>query len=497
MTECPFADHNLVVTRECLIADLTPSVDRSLQRVLSSRRIMFLRAFTVVFFCVVTGKAQTGGSVSPGPHHNDPSAPHEYSARTDRRIEPYPDKPPSIGPPGSMIRDSSFGSRILRVTGEGSDPIQANRSLVTPSSAEQNSWNANSTMFYVTTTGGSFVLYSFDPVTMTARSAGSPKTDLGAEPEFSFKQINILYGMNRRERAIEQYDTASGRASRINDPSKCIKLNSSDSGNLTSVSADDDRFLAILGPQQDKNYWVYVYDRTQGCRWYNTQTGEIGGQWGPKGTISIPDRFLIHNARMAKSGKFLYVQRGGGGVGHGWIVWEIDNMNLSVCSQGCDGHHVMGYSHIIGPSGIAHPLDLWTRSLNRLEDHTPLISALEPAKTFWFDSHLSWNNADADDSTPVCFSTYRPTNPDIPGAPLLVTGPWQNEIDCAQTDGKASNVWRFAHTYSTARNGFWSTPRGNVSQDGRFFMFTSDWQDQLGKEPNGKYRSDVFVVELK
>jgi hypothetical protein len=105
---------------------------------------------------------------------------------------------------------------------------------------------------------------------------------------------------------------------------------------------------------------------------------------------------------------------------------------------------------------------------------------------------------DANDSSPVCFSTYRPTNPDTPGVAPIVTGPWDNEIDCAETDAKASKVWRFAHTYSTARNGFWSTPRGNVSPDGRFFMFTSDWEDQLGRAPNGRqYRSDVFIVELK
>src|SRR2546428_6249961 len=31
-------------------------------------------------------------------------------------------------------------------------------------------------------------------------------------------------------------------------------------------------------------YVVYIFDRGRGCRWYNTETGEIGGQWGPKGT---------------------------------------------------------------------------------------------------------------------------------------------------------------------------------------------------------------------
>ena len=103
-----------------------------------------------------------------------------------------------------------------------------------------------------------------------------------------------------------------------------------------------------------------------------------------------------------------------------------------------------------------------------------------------------------EDTNPACFSTYRPDNPDAPATPLKVTGPWENEIDCLEMDGKGSKVWRFAHTFSTAKNGFWSTPRGNVSPDGRFFMFTSDWQDQLGQVPNGKkYRTDAFIVELR
>lgn len=428
-----------------------------------------------------------------------PSSPAVYSARTDRRTEPYKETPPAIGPAGSLITDPSFGSRILRVTDSRSDPKQAGRSLFSPSSAEQNSWNKTSTMFYVNTAGGSFVLYDFDPTAMKARFASAPNLPWTSEPQFSFSQANILYGMATREPVFQQYDVAKGKLSDVNDASKCVKLQSSDLGHSVTVSADDNRFMSTLGPQQDKNYLVYVYDRTRGCRWYNTQTGEIGGQWGPKGTISPPDRFLVHNSRLAKSGKFVYVTRGGGpGIGQGWVVWEIDTMNVGVCPRGCKGHHVLGYSHILGPSGLSHPLDVWLRPMNHLDEPSPLIAGLEPARNFWYDSHYSWNNVDPNDSSPVCFSTYRPTNPDVPGKQLLVTGPWENEIDCAETDGKGSKVWRFAHTYSTARNGFWSSPRGNVSQDGRFFMFSSDWQDQLGKDPkNDKYRIDVFVVELK
>jgi hypothetical protein len=458
----------------------------------------FLRWFTLLW---LSAGAACTGQTPGGASQNIPSVgkcgPPEYCARSDRRIESYPDQPPAIGPAGSIISDPNFGSRILRVTDGRSDPKQAGRPLFTPSSAEQNPWNKDSTMFYVTTSGGSILLYHFDPATMTARQDRAANLNLGGEPQFSFRDAKLLYGISPRERVFKQYDTSSGHMADVNDPSKCVKLASGDLGGDITVSADDNRFTTTLGPQQDKYYMVYVYDRVQGCRWYNTQTGEIDGQWGPKGTISLPDRFSMHNARMSKSGKFVYLARGGGGIGHNWVVWELDSMNISVCSQGCKGHHVLGYSHIIGSSGMVHPMDVWSRPLNHLEASAPVINGLQPAKGFWFDSHFSWNNVDPNDSMPVCFSTYRPTNPDTPGAAPLVTGPWENEIDCAETDGKASRVWRFAHTFSSARNGFWSTPRGNVSQDGRFFMFTSDWEDQLGKTPNDKFRTDVFVVELR
>jgi hypothetical protein len=75
---------------------------------------------------------------------------------------------------------------------------------------------------------------------------------------------------------------------------------------------------------------------------------------------------------------------------------------------------------------------------------------------------------------------------------------WENEVLCVSTDEKNPKIWRFAHTYSTGKGGFWSTPRGNVSQDGRFFMFTSDWENQLeGDKATNDHRVDVFVVELR
>jgi hypothetical protein len=426
--------------------------------------------------------------------------PPSYCARTDRRIVPYPATPPTLGPAGSIIEDPSFGSRILRVTDAKSDPLGMGRSMMTPSASEQNPWNTDGSKFYVMTPGGQFVLYDFDPGNLKTRKDRVLPVPWSGEPEFSYTQPNILYGMRIDKPVFQQYDVSSDKVSRVHLISDCLQVNSADHAGGAMVSADDQRLATAIGPVQDKLFVIYVYDRKLGCRWYNTQTGEIGGKWGPMGTIAIPDRYRVHNARMSKSGDFIWIQRGASSVGQHWLVWDLATMKVTACPSQCSGHHAMGYSHLVGPSGEGHPLDLLLRPLASLTTMTPLVPDLQPTSSarYWYDQHFSWNYINSQDTTPVCLSTYSDSNPDTPGAPLDTIAPWENEVLCVETDGKAANVWRFAHTYSTAKNGFWSTPRGNVSRDGRFFLFTSDWQDQLGEGVHKKHhRSDVFIVELR
>jgi len=339
-----------------------------------------------------------------------------------------------------------------------------------------------------------------------AHPIGAPSVSWIGEPQFSYSQPNILYGITGHRPVFQQYDVSTHRTADLHDASQCVTLKSSDAGRAVSVSANDQRLAIVIGPEQDTDYLVYVYDRAQGCRWYNTRTGEIGGQWGAKGTISIPDRYLIHDARINQSGRFIEINRSGAPVAGvappqnptPSLIWNVDTTDVAPCGpKGCKGHHALGYSHLLNPSEQEHPMDLWIRPLNQLDAASPLIKQL-PAIQGWYDLHISWNHVDPSDSTPACLSTYRRDNPNTPGAPPKVLGPWENEILCVETDRKDSKVWRFAHTYSTARNGFWSSPRGNVSQDGRFYMFTSDWEDQLGQSGTPSlFRTDVFIVELK
>jgi hypothetical protein len=422
--------------------------------------------------------------------------PPSYCARTDRRVEPYTAAPPALGPAGSIITDPTFGSRIARVTDGATDARHSGASFNASASAEQNTWNTDSTRFIIGERSGGIWLYDFNPISMTIRKTGQLKVPWRGTAQFSYRQRNLLYAVSARNPVFQEYDTASERLTTVHNPSSCFALQPSDWSAGISVSADDSRMISVFGPQQDRNYLLYVYDRRLGCRWYNTQTGEIGGQWGPKGRITDSRRFTIHDAHISKSGEFVEISGGGKGP----TFWQLDTMNVTLCANKADhclGHHAMGYSHLLNSPNRVHPLEFVVRPLNNLSAIKPLLGPMPPL-IGWYDYHVSWNYANSQDDTPACFSTYRPGNPNSPGTPLLVNGPWENEIDCVETDGKGSTVWRFAHTYSTARNGFWSTPRGNMSQDGRFFMFTSDWQDQLGLGPKGKqYRTDVFIVELR
>lgn len=444
-----------------------------------------------VVLCLPLLFAQDTGKASPA----ESCGPPAYCTSTDRRVQPYPKTPPPIGRSGSIITDPTFGSRIVRVSDDRTDPKGGGRPLMTPASAEQNSWNVTSTAFYIITIGGRFILYNFDPVTMAVHMKDSPDLQWRSEPQFGFAHPDLLFGTTERRPEIQQYSISTRKVSTVADPAKCVKLNGADGATDISGSADDNRFMAVIGPGQDVNYLIYVFDRDKGCRWYNTQTGEVGGDWGPVGKTPFEDRYGVHNARISKSGKYVTIARGAGGNGR-WRVWNVETLQVTVCPAACSGHRAMGYSHLINPGGN-HPFAWLKRPLDHLDAPTPVVSGLSGSPGYWYDSHISWNNVDPEDTAPACLSTYRPSNPDSPGTPLDVNGPWENEVVCVEMDGKSSNVWRFAHTYSTAKNGFWSTPRGNVSPDGRFFMFTSDWEDQLGKAPNGKYRTDVFIVELR
>jgi hypothetical protein len=455
-----------------------------------------------VFLGVTTSLIQSDDSAIVGTSRPQTDeircGPPHYCARTDRNIAPYPEQAPVLRAAGSVVKDPAFGSPILRVTDSRTPSGFPGWSFHTPSSSEQNTWSANARRFYVEGEGGRFFIFDFDPDNFLLRSTGLDLSlTMQTEAEFSYVNPDVIYGWGPEvPPRFLAYNIATKKVSLLHDPNECIKVDENWRGLDISASRDDQRLMGVFGPQQDNDPFVYIYDRKQGCRWYNTSTGEIGGHWGPKGSSSVGKKFLVHNARISKSGQYVAIAGS-----EDLVIWTVDTLEAKICTRNdpdwCGGHRALGYSHMINPAGKKDSMNLIMRPFDNLPSFSQLIRDL-PKHADWNEAkHLSWNNANPSDTAPVCLSTYRDDNPVSPGLPLRVDRAWDSEILCVGVGEEKNKVWRFAHNYTTAKNGFWSTPRGNVSQDGRFYIFSSDWEDTLGEARNSVYRTDVFLVELK
>jgi hypothetical protein len=448
-----------------------------------SFRLTWLLASVLVLGCPLSSAAQT--------------PPLTYSALSDRLLR-VPPALVSLGGAGFQFTDPTFGSKMLRVTDANTRPDRVGRFFMSPSSAESTAWNTNSTKFYVMGSGGEQIPYNLNPATMTAsrvaplgNGSGGLVLNFGGEPTFSFVDPDLIYSGSGSQFVAYRFSTATQTA--LHDVGSCLPGITFHALNV-SISKDDQQFLAYVGgASQDADTTVYVYDRTKGCRWLNTQTGQVGGQWGPTGAYTGDRGLTLHNARLSKGGQYARLVTSNGGAGT--YYWDIGTLNLLACPENvgpnyCNGHAVMGFTKAINQRQSGDAMDFAIRPMATPNSATlfpGLISPLLTTPSRWgTDTHPSWNNVQADEKQPVCMEVYSTDN--------LVLRAWDGEIICASMDG-SFNVWRFAHHRSSVANLFWDQPRANVSQDGRFVMFTSNWGGTVGTGPDGA-RQDAFIVQL-
>jgi len=487
------------------------------------------------------------------------SVPLTYNAITDRNF--YSESaPPSIGAAGFQFTDPAFGSKIVCVTDTNTEPgvtWHPTSGYSGPVSSEMNVFNTTSTMFYVLDTyGGQNLLFTFDPATMNVgRVPGATPDETStwggrlvqlAGSQFSYTDPDLMYGINAQNgnSQITQYKVSTNAYTVINDMTTCTGLGIGGmwgSGDL-DISKDDQRLAApagsSLGPTanicdpglnncrlnntQDNWNIMYVIDRTTTpprCRWLNTYTGQVGGEWGPTGTVSRPYRFTMHNARISKEGRYLKMT-----VGHNYYtgpgsteyyIWDVETTNVVGWTE--SGHQAVGYGKVLGGQGTAatgndYSWSTWDMTSMADPLSNPLLLVNPPVTHMWVtDYHASWNNALSTTLAPICLSTYREDGAVAGSSPSSQSqGFWENEILCLRTDGVQFTTWRFAHHYSTFQypdaggcppalgrtcTTFYDSPRGNVSQDGRFYMFASNWHRTRGSNDLG-WRTDVFIVQL-
>jgi hypothetical protein len=424
------------------------------------------------------------------------------NAITDNQIHP---KTAMMPPPvNTIFADPDFGSPMLRVTDETTDFTHPGSYLQTQGSGEENEWSIDSGKFWVGGKGSHAFAFAFDPSRMAVSSLPGAAPGKGlllplrAGATFSSVDPDLIYGTtNTSPLTITSYRFSSRVSTSVVDTRTCSTQPPLVSGNRSdddlTLSTDDSRFSISEGGHQGvANSFVVIYDTTLGCRWYNSETGQIGGQWGPTGTAIGPTTtFAIRHAYMSKSGNYVRIMTGG----QGFYVWDLATLNVTDCGHksglDCFGYGVVGYNSYVNAPGIVEYMQIVKRPLGNIGQISELVSPLADPHQFEITLHFTWSDVDANDSVPVCGTSYQYEGEGD------IQKPWEGEVFCVETDGNASTIWRFAHNRANWITPYYNTqPLGGVSQDGRFFLFSSGWDQQLGIESDGRPRSDVWLVKL-
>jgi hypothetical protein len=285
-------------------------------------------------------------------------------------------------------------------------------------------------------------------------------------------------------------------------------------GGLLNSGGAIERLVAFFGGTgQDRHMYLVVFDRHDPTtrRLVDTLASTIDGV-----PSNITLNFRIHAAAIDRSGRFVIIYPTGQDLqaprsAAPAYVWDFVTNTFTALpleQARSGGHDAYGYGVRVNQDCCtASTWDAAQWQFRSLAD--PLVTAdlvnpvLTP-KSVYLSDHPSWHHARPDQLVPFLDATYRYGNN------TTAWRAWDDEVIAVQTEapGTGATVWRFAHHRSDvthdldpSRLSFWYTPRVNVSPDGRWALFTSNWEKSLGIDPRadagGAARQDLFLVELR
>ena len=382
--------------------------------------------------------------------------------RTDLSVYPIPPPPPLPAARGKIV-DPTFGTEIMRVTDESDGQYNG---------TEYSSWptlNCNSTRVLVASSGGNFLL-NFDPTNFVivgqkrylgsgsfGGAGGFPHT---AGATWSTTDPDVLYSVDNISLRLMSFNVATMQSVLLHDFTAAL-------GGLglhpfifqLSVSENNDVFAATV---------FHDYSQPKGYIVWKRSTNQ---------TLLRVDNVSPLNqneARVDKTGQYLFVQNDGGDDSRD--VWNLQTGTkttiVPVAPDYVPSHYDLGAGFIF--AGDAYISKETKYDLNSPHNATILL----PVVDYTLGKHYSM--LAANDNWGL-ISTYYVASSFVP------TNIFKNEIYQLATDG-TGRVRRLLHHHSIYSD-YYDTTRANISRDGQFVAFTSNWG-----VPGGRH--DLFIAKI-
>jgi hypothetical protein len=377
--------------------------------------------------------------------------------------------PPTLTTAGQVIHDPNDApsTLLMRVTDANTFPGGAINSY-----SYYPTFNSNSTKIILGGLNGGSYLYDFNPNTFTLGAkrnlflSRAPDNSIldWQDAIWSSTDPNVIYAHPNIGTKLWAYNVSSNSYALVKDFS-VVAGTPSATGNTNpylwqmSKSKDDNTFGFSIR-YNDNNSYAY--------------TGYIA--WNkPTNT------FLVNNAKPAqgldevqvdKSGRYLVVKTEAQGLNA--LRAQIIDMQNHTTTNMLDGVSTVGHSD--NGTGKLVTADNWQNSivLRNLANPTVGTTLVSMGNDWTNANHISML---ANDESKVLISYFGSTNGSWPGDSRLV---WVN------TDGSGT-MTPLAYHYSVYHD-YYDSPRADISADGRFIAFTSNWGDSG--------RLDTFILQI-
>lgn len=379
--------------------------------------------------------------------------------KTDRNI--YPEPPaPALPRAGGKFTDPVFGTEIMRVTDERSAQDGGTYYSYWPT------FNCDNTRMLVKTgNDGTGQIFRFDPVTFTLGSheeiPRTPSGPLGTEGAvWSGQDPDTLYGFSGW--TIYAYHPSKKEFSVV------IDLTNRFRGEIPwqlSMSANDDVFAFSRRKMNNaggSDYVGYVVYRR------SDKSIVLDQSLSPKD---------LDEVQIDKSGRWLVV-KGETKTTKGFSIRDLRNSGARKELGPGPPDYAPGHSD--NSSTFVSGFNNYLNTIDRRNFANPsqILTQLSLGNDWSQGIHISLLGTD---SLWMLVSLYE-VNPSKTKA-----GVFHNEVMLVKTDGSES-LRRLLHHHSIYRE-YWDSPRANISRDGRFVAFTSNW--------GGRARRDLFVARIE